>query len=57
MYGGISMKVNRKKTEEQIVIEYLLKQGGRELTEEEKKSPMYKETIESARRLVEKKKG
>ena len=50
------MKVNRKKTEEQVVIEYLLKQGGRELTEDEKKSPMYKETIESARRLVEKKK-
>ncbi len=50
------MRVNKKKTEEQIVIEYLLKQGGRELTEKEKNSPEYKSSIESARRLVEKKK-
>ena len=52
MCGGFSMKVNKKKTEEQIVTEYLLKQGFREITENEKKLPEYKSSVESARRLL-----
>ncbi len=48
------MRVNKKKTEEQIVVEYLMKQGFREITEKEKKSPVYKDSIESARQLVQK---